>query len=518
MTLEDEIKRITPMNGLKIKLGNPRKWFSDNYPALYTYINSIDGYDMFIEKLYSVIHGRKFCRVCGNLMSSNPSFRRKKYCSVDCRKSKKAQAETTRQREKTMLSRYGAKVSTQSEEIRERIKESNMKKYGVEWVISSKQVRDKVKETSLAKYGTEYPAEAEIVKQKVKATCLKRYGTENALTSDFAREKRAKVIKEKYGVDFYSQTEEYKQQVKATNLRRYGVSSYTKTKEFKNKAIAKMLGVPFSNNPKLDYINKLGISCDPTVAESLKLCPGKYGIPPAEFIIAQINGTVTEEMVSKHYSDFYGACADVGIFFNNVSSIESKIRNLLNSLNINYQANNKSIIPPLEIDIWIPEYNVGIEVNGGYWHSNKFKDASYHANKHNMADEANIKMLSFWEHDVIDNFNFVESTIKRELGLLNYIDVTNLSVERINDYTYNIFSSSNNVAEVNLASIEETLTIKSDVDVIGLAAWLKQKLKIEKFYQPRDNFNSNLFQGLTAVDILPDDKEEYSTSGIIVFE
>lgn len=50
MTLEDEIKRITPMNGLKIKLGNPKKWFLDNYPTLYVHINSIGGYDAFIEK------------------------------------------------------------------------------------------------------------------------------------------------------------------------------------------------------------------------------------------------------------------------------------------------------------------------------------------------------------------------------------------------------------------------------------------------------------------------------------
>lgn len=418
-----------------------------------------------------------------------------------------------------MLSRYGAKVSTQSKEIRERIKESNMKKYGVEWVISSKQVRDKVKDTSLAKYGTEYPVEAEIVEQKVKTTCLKRYGTETALTSDFARNKRAKVIKEKYGVDFYSQTEEYKQKVKATNLRRYGVSSYTKTKEFKNKAIARMLGVPFSDNPKLNYINKLGISCDPTVAESLKLCPGKYGIPSAEFILAQINGTVTEDMVSKHYSDFYGACADVGIFFNRESSIEIRIRNFLNSINVKYEPNKRDIIFPLEIDIWIPEHNVGIEVNGLYWHSNKFKDVNYHFNKHNMADEADIKMLSFWEHDVIDHFNFVESTIRRELRLLNKIDISELSVilnSHINRYV--ILYRSNIVAEVDLASKEETISIKPEFDVEGLACWLKQILKIEKFYQPRDNFNSSLFQGLTAVDILPDNKEEYSTSGIIVFE
>ena len=34
-----------------------------------------------------------------------------------------------------------------------------------------------------------------------------------------------------------------------------------------------------------------------------------------------------------------------------------------------------------ELDIFIPEHNLAIEINGIYRHSDKFKDEKYHINK-----------------------------------------------------------------------------------------------------------------------------------------
>lgn len=53
-----------------------------------------------------------------------------------------------------------------------------------------------------------------------------------------------------------------------------------------------------------------------------------------------------------------------------------------------------------EIDIFIPEYNIGIEVNGLYWHSEKFKDRTYHYDKWLKCKNNNIILLSFFTDDL----------------------------------------------------------------------------------------------------------------------
>ena len=42
---------------------------------------------------------------------------------------------------------------------------------------------------------------------------------------------------------------------------------------------------------------------------------------------------------------------------------------------------DKTIISPNEIDMFCYEYNIGIEFNGSYWHSDLKKDKMYHMSK-----------------------------------------------------------------------------------------------------------------------------------------
>jgi len=51
------------------------------------------------------------------------------------------------------------------------------------------------------------------------------------------------------------------------------------------------------------------------------------------------------------------------------SSIELEIVNFCQDYCANIENRNKSIIPPYEIDIYLPNINLGIEMNGIYWHS-----------------------------------------------------------------------------------------------------------------------------------------------------
>jgi hypothetical protein len=53
---------------------------------------------------------------------------------------------------------------------------------------------------------------------------------------------------------------------------------------------------------------------------------------------------------------------------------------------------DRGILNGKEIDIYLPDYNIGIEFNGLYYHSNLFVDNNYHVNKSNLANEKGIKL------------------------------------------------------------------------------------------------------------------------------
>ena len=74
--------------------------------------------------------------------------------------------------------------------------------------------------------------------------------------------------------------------------------------------------------------------------------------------------------------------------------------------------NSKNIIPPMELDIFVPTLNLAIEFNGGYWHSERFKDKNYHLNKYNLCKSKGIRLISIWEWEYLKDRDKIENFIK----------------------------------------------------------------------------------------------------------
>ena len=71
----------------------------------------------------------------------------------------------------------------------------------------------------------------------------------------------------------------------------------------------------------------------------------------------------------------------------------------------------------LEIDIYLPDLKIGIEFNGLYWHSEKFKESNYHINKLNYFKEKDIDIKFIWEDDFDKNLDIIKSQISNWLSL-----------------------------------------------------------------------------------------------------
>lgn len=101
------------------------------------------------------------------------------------------------------------------------------------------------------------------------------------------------------------------------------------------------------------------------------------------------------------------------------SKLEELIRDYLNLNNIKHIDNNRKILNGKEIDLLIPELDIGIEINGNYYHSEIMgeKGKQYHLDKVKMANDNNIKLLQFFEDEIVLKEEIVLSRLSSVLNL-----------------------------------------------------------------------------------------------------
>lgn len=102
----------------------------------------------------------------------------------------------------------------------------------------------------------------------------------------------------------------------------------------------------------------------------------------------------------------------------NTTTIEDKIISILNKHNIQYYIHDRVQIYPYEIDIYLPEYSIGIECNGIYWHTIDKVSKDAHIKKMQLCNDKNITLLHFWENDINDSLTAVEHTIMQFINPL----------------------------------------------------------------------------------------------------
>ncbi len=60
---------------------------------------------------------------------------------------------------------------------------------------------------------------------------------------------------------------------------------------------------------------------------------------------------------------------------------------------------DRTVLAPQEIDLFAPEFKIGIEYNGNYWHSELKKESTYHQKKSLRAEAKGIFLFHIFEHE-----------------------------------------------------------------------------------------------------------------------
>ena len=80
---------------------------------------------------------------------------------------------------------------------------------------------------------------------------------------------------------------------------------------------------------------------------------------------------------------------------------ERELEDFLQHHNIKYLTNCRNIISPKELDFFIPDHKLAIELCGLYWHSEAQEriDKNYHANKQTECSNCGIQLLTIFEDE-----------------------------------------------------------------------------------------------------------------------
>jgi hypothetical protein len=97
--------------------------------------------------------------------------------------------------------------------------------------------------------------------------------------------------------------------------------------------------------------------------------------------------------------------------------MELEMIEFLNSFNLSYNIKDRKILNGKEIDIYLPDKNLAIEMNGVYWHSEIYLGKKYHVDKTLKCRESGIELLHIWEDDWKYKRNIVKSIIKNKIGI-----------------------------------------------------------------------------------------------------
>lgn len=211
--------------------------------------------------------------------------------------------------------------------IQQNIEKTFLNNYWVTNCLKSKVIREKIKETSLNKYGVENPIQNDEIKQKVTATNLSKYGSVMPLNNEKVKEKAQKTMLQKYGSTYY----------KTSLLSDIAKEVFSTDKNF------------------MEYIKSSELSSVTELSESL--------------------GCNRSTVV--YYLHKYGLW---NLIDSHSSTAENEVGKILDDIKVVHYK-SRQIVPPKEIDHYCPDFNIGIEFNGNFYHSSIIHPPTYHQQK-----------------------------------------------------------------------------------------------------------------------------------------
>lgn len=281
---------------------------------------------------------------------------------------------------KQLASLYDIHKSTDL--VQENVKKINKEKYGVERPIVLTEVRNK--NTNKRPFSEERKQRlrekdwTEAVAKRTE-TCLKKYGTETYSQTPECKEKVKETARKHFGVDNVSQNGEIKKKMVETCLAKYGTKYYSQSEQYKTR---------FSWNEDAAHY----LSSGENLKEFFLQFNPKIRMQEAAELLGCSYTRLCDRVATWELHDYVD-------FHPRESSYEIELRKMFDDWGIKYIEHERKILLSGEIDLFFPEYKIGIEFNGSYWHNEGKKDRKYHQNKSLEAEANGVFLFHIFEYE-----------------------------------------------------------------------------------------------------------------------
>lgn len=373
------------------------------YPSLYINILNFSNSELsFLNKVYNYynnISSPVLCKVCDNKVS----FFNNKYCTYCSTACQSSDPELIEMKKSIMIEKYGYISPFSRKDVHEKSKITNLERYGFEKASKSQIVKDKITKTKISLSRDE---KLEINKKRI-ATNLDRYDVDNVSKCENFKLCLVKTNNERYGFDYPMMNKDVSKKRRDNYLEKTGKSHHFHFQEIVNKMQDSRIKT--LKDKYLSKISSLGFDVisykDSILSISCENCNSNFDI--ITYVLYQ------------RLSEKSTICTICNPLDNKISSNHRDMCDILDEYNIEYELNNRSILSGKELDIYLPNFNLAIEFNGLYWHSEIYKSRNYHLNKTNSCKNLGVDLIHIFQDDWIYRKNICVSVILNKIGIFN---------------------------------------------------------------------------------------------------
>lgn len=298
----------------------------------------------------------------------------------------------------TIISNFGT-IEKYKQHVKDTIKETHLEKYGVDNVFKLSTIKEKIKQTHIDRYGKLFNN-----REKAKQTCQGIYGTDYPLQNKEIQEKAKQTNLRNLGVEYPTQNKEVREKVKQTFLNKYGTIYPLNLKEIQVKVKRNEMNKTYDNFKRFNHI-------------VIPLFTREQYIGSDYHNIYKWECTECKTVFESYYYSRIPRCSKC--YPNSLSTHQKLITNFISKY-FQVESCNRSIIAPLELDIYILNKKIAIEIDGIYWHSElNGVQKDYHINKTNLCKEKDIQLIHIFDDEIVNKPKIVESILKHKLNIVS---------------------------------------------------------------------------------------------------
>lgn len=297
--------------------------------------------------------------------------------------------------------------------------------------------------------------------ESYKKTCVEKYGVDHPMKSQKIIEKVRLTNIEKYGMEWPNAWDSEK--FKANLTKKYGVEKVRHIPSVHKNTIESIADSTTENLPfKIAELEKLfDTKCLTDLSELGKI----YRVYDIDFKWQHECGATYLSNISERGIRACPSC------WSGTSRGEQGIADFIRSLDIEIVQRTKKIIPPREIDIWLPSKKIAIEYDGTYWHSAKFESEKRCMEKIKLCENMGIQLITIQEHLWVNSPELVKSRLKSILQISSIkISGRQTKLIEIDHVTSSVFLKENHLQGSARANSHYALTYNDEIVMVATFA------------------------------------------------